>query len=54
MKFDGLFIGRLHYQDKIQRETTKTMELLWKASESLGKDLLFTLLLARKTEATEQ
>ncbi|KAG8190302.1 hypothetical protein JTE90_012589 [Oedothorax gibbosus] len=37
MKFDGLFVGRLHYQDKIQREETKTMELIWKASESLGK-----------------
>ncbi|GIY02877.1 lysosomal alpha-mannosidase [Caerostris extrusa] len=38
MKFDGLFLGRLHYQDKAFRESSKTMELIWKASESLGPE----------------
>ncbi|XP_055937632.1 lysosomal alpha-mannosidase-like [Argiope bruennichi] len=37
MKFDGLFLGRLHYQDKTFRERTKTMEFIWKSSQSLGE-----------------
>ncbi|GFT23386.1 lysosomal alpha-mannosidase [Trichonephila clavipes] len=35
MKFDGLFLGRVHYQDKLHRERTKTLEMIWKASKSL-------------------
>ncbi len=37
MGFDGLFFGRADYQDYDQRNKTKTMELLWKASANLGK-----------------
>lgn len=42
--FDGLFFGRLDYQDKIQRQKTKTMEMLWRGSpKNLGsKADLFT------------
>jgi lysosomal alpha-mannosidase len=35
--FDGLFFGRLDYQDKDKRLNDKTMELMWAASESLGE-----------------
>lgn len=37
MKFDGLFLGRIHYQDKVHREKNKLMEVVWRTSESLGK-----------------
>ena len=43
MGFDGLFFGRLDYADKDKRKQEKTMEMMWKASESLGKSSwLFT------------
>ncbi|GIY01661.1 lysosomal alpha-mannosidase, partial [Caerostris darwini] len=43
MFFDGLFFGRLDYQDKDNREQTKTMEHIWKGSANLGaKGDLFT------------
>ena len=35
--YDGLFFGRLDYQDKDKRRYNKSMEMLWRASESLGK-----------------
>ncbi|XP_034939557.1 lysosomal alpha-mannosidase isoform X1 [Chelonus insularis] len=35
--FDGMFFGRLDYQDKTTRLTNKTAEFLWRASSSLGK-----------------
>ncbi|CAG5074046.1 Similar to MAN2B1: Lysosomal alpha-mannosidase (Macaca fascicularis) [Cotesia congregata] len=35
--FDGMFIGRLDYQDKYKRLKDKTAEFLWKASSSLGE-----------------
>jgi lysosomal alpha-mannosidase len=34
--FDGLFFGRLDYQDKLTRMMSRTMELMWQASDSLG------------------
>jgi hypothetical protein len=37
MGFDGLFFGRADYEDYRERNRTKTMELLWKASANLGK-----------------
>ncbi|KAJ8898443.1 hypothetical protein PR048_003803 [Dryococelus australis] len=43
MGFDGLFFGRLDYQDKQQRLQNKTMEMMWKASANLGSEAdLFT------------
>ncbi|CAL1274579.1 unnamed protein product [Larinioides sclopetarius] len=43
MFFDGLFFGRLDYQDKDNREKTQTMEHVWKGSPNLGaKADLFT------------
>ncbi|CAF0829955.1 unnamed protein product, partial [Didymodactylos carnosus] len=35
MGFDGLFFGRADYQDYEQRNKTKTMEMVWKASDNL-------------------
>lgn len=37
MGFDGLFFGRLDYQDKQQRLITKTPEMIWNASPNLGE-----------------
>ncbi|KAH3861295.1 hypothetical protein DPMN_024221 [Dreissena polymorpha] len=34
--FDGMFVGRIDYQDKQKREATKTLEMVWKTSDSLG------------------
>jgi len=43
MGFDGLFIRRVDYQDHIQRNLTKTMEMIWKASANLDRQSwLFT------------
>ena len=37
MGFDGLFFGRLDYADKDDRLKKKTMEMMWKGSDALGK-----------------
>ncbi|XP_050392996.2 lysosomal alpha-mannosidase [Patella vulgata] len=38
MGFDGLFFGRLDYQDKANRLNKKTMEMIWKGSpKNLGQ-----------------
>uniref|UniRef100_A0A1A9W6T1 Alpha-mannosidase n=1 Tax=Glossina brevipalpis TaxID=37001 RepID=A0A1A9W6T1_9MUSC len=43
MGFDGLFFGRLDYQDRDERLKTKTAEMIWRASANLGKSSdLFT------------
>ncbi|KAK3086623.1 hypothetical protein FSP39_021156 [Pinctada imbricata] len=44
MGFDGLFFGRLDYQDKAERMKTKTMEMIWQGSpKNLGSQSdLFT------------
>lgn len=44
MGFDGLFLGRIDYQDKAHRLANKNAEFLWHASESLSpkKSDLFT------------
>lgn len=34
--FDGLFLGRIDYQDKLKRQTDKTMEMIWEGSSSVG------------------
>ncbi|XP_078036305.1 lysosomal alpha-mannosidase II isoform X1 [Augochlora pura] len=44
MGFDGLFLGRIDYQDKQQRLQNKSMEFIWKGSPSLGSNAdLFTV-----------
>lgn len=40
MGFDGLFFGRADYQDISTRNATKTKEMVWKASGSLGNLLV--------------
>ncbi|XP_054741908.1 lysosomal alpha-mannosidase isoform X2 [Anastrepha obliqua] len=43
MGFDGLFFGRLDYQDKSERLLTKTAEMIWRASANLDESAhLFT------------
>jgi len=36
MGFDGLFFARLDYQDYSARRQAKALELVWRASQSLG------------------
>ncbi|KAM4749190.1 lysosomal alpha-mannosidase [Rhinophrynus dorsalis] len=36
MGYDGLFFGRLDYQDKENRAKTKQMEMLWRGSDDLS------------------
>lgn len=38
MGYDGLFLGRIDYQDKSRRLAEKDMEMIFKASDSLGAD----------------
>lgn len=43
MGFDGLFFGRLDYQDKDERLMTKKAEMIWRASANLDETAhLFT------------
>lgn len=35
MSFDGVFLGRVDYQDKEMRKKKQEMELVWRASASL-------------------
>jgi len=37
MGFDGMFFGRLDYQDKDERLMTKNAEMIWHGSANLGK-----------------
>ncbi|CAF2748312.1 unnamed protein product [Rotaria sp. Silwood2] len=37
MGFDGLFLGRVDYEDYATCYQTKTMEMIWKASSNLGE-----------------
>lgn len=41
MGYDGIFFGRLDYQDKVNRMANKTMEMIWKSSSNLGMDFMF-------------
>lgn len=47
MGFEGLFLGRIDFQDKIFRQNMQSMEFVWKSSPSLGayKSDLFTSIL---------
>ncbi len=48
MGFDGLFFGRVDFQDYAQRNQTKTMEMIWKGSSNLGEQSwLFTGVIPR-------
>lgn len=42
MGYDGLFLGRIDYQDKMERLTHRNGEMIWQASDSLSKTDLFT------------
>ncbi|XP_061727333.1 lysosomal alpha-mannosidase-like isoform X2 [Cydia pomonella] len=37
MGYDGLFLGRIDYQDKAHRLKQRSMEVLWRGSDDLGK-----------------
>ncbi|CAJ0955453.1 unnamed protein product [Ranitomeya imitator] len=36
MGYDGLFFGRLDYQDKSNRASKKQMEMIWRGSDDLA------------------
>lgn len=36
MGFDGVILGRIDYQDKLNRLQRQSMELLWQGSKNLG------------------
>lgn len=38
MGYDGLFLGRIDYQDKANRLKKMTAEMVWQASEALGRN----------------
>lgn len=40
--FDGLFLGRIDYQDKDYRFKTRTPEMIWKGSQNLDNSSVFT------------
>lgn len=45
MGYDGLFFGRVDYQDKFNRALTKSMEMIWKGSpNNLGIRLIVEFL----------
>eukprot|EP01041_Mallomonas_annulata_P000682 gene682-1305_t len=40
--FDGLFFGRIDYQDRQKRLASKDMEMVWRGSESMSESEVFT------------
>ncbi|CAF1383060.1 unnamed protein product [Adineta steineri] len=43
MGFDGLFFGRIDFQDRVKRIETRTLEMIWKGSANLDRQSwLFT------------
>lgn len=52
MGFDGLFVGRIDYEDKINRQLNRNMEMLWHTGDSSSsKRDLFTTVLYNKYNA---
>lgn len=45
MGYDAVFFSRLDYMDKIKRVNDKTMEMVWKSSDNLGKKKYFKFIL---------
>ena len=43
MDFDGLFLGRIDYQDKTNRKYSKTMEMIWEAGHPGNSEVEFIL-----------
>lgn len=37
MAYDGLFLGRIDYQDKMKRLSDKSMEMIWRGDDDIGK-----------------
>lgn len=56
MGFEGLFLGRIDFQDKMFRQNMQSMEFVWKSSPSLGsyKTDLFTSILPNTYSPPEQ
>ncbi len=40
-----MLFGRDDYQDHSQRNSTKTAEMVWKASANLGKERIITIVI---------
>ena len=45
--FDGMFFGRLDYQDKNTRIAERNMEFIWKGSPNLGGHLELAVINSR-------
>ena len=43
MGYDGLFLGRIDFQDKRSRLKNKEMEMLWRGDDDLGKNFFARL-----------
>ncbi len=39
MGYDAIFFGRLDYQEKEERTTKKTLQMIWKVNENARKKL---------------
>jgi lysosomal alpha-mannosidase len=37
--FDGLLLGRIDYEDKVNKFATKTMEMVWKGSDNIDAEI---------------
>lgn len=49
MGYDGLFLGRIDYEDLMKRFTNRTTEMIWRTSKCLGeKTNLFTGILSNR------
>lgn len=35
--FDGVFLGRVDWEDRSRRKMNKGLEMIWQASNTLGK-----------------
>lgn len=38
MGFDGMYLGRIHYEEKEWREEHREMEMLWQTDPTQGKE----------------
>ncbi|KAL1517913.1 hypothetical protein ABEB36_001613 [Hypothenemus hampei] len=54
MGYDGVILGRIDFQDKRHRKSTRAMDMVWRGSESLGpKSDIFTSVLFNLYDAPD-
>lgn len=47
--YDGLFLGRIDYQDKERRMKDKEMEMIWRGSDDIGIVFIFIILITNSS-----